>query len=214
MSGIGGDGEALPRSTAGGAQGDGISAGAVVALGHAPPAPGPYPIGLAAILATVGMLFAAFTAALLVRRTGADWVPVRLPGIVWLNTALLVASSAAVQRARGVMRRGASGPAVRWLAAGSVLGLLFLAGQLVAWRMLAARGVFLPTNPHAAFFYTLSAVHGAHVLGGLGALGWTLRRAAGGAYTAARHIGLSHAAIFWHFVGGVWVYLLTLLSTL
>ena len=176
--------------------------------------PGPYPIGLGAILATVAMLFAAFTAALLVRRTGADWVRVPLPPIVWANTAVLLASSAAVEAARAAVRRGALRGLVHWLAVAALLGALFLGGQVVAWRMLAARGVFLPTSPYAAFFYLLSAVHGAHVLGGLGALGWTLRRARGGAYSRDCHGGLTHAAVYWHFVAGVWIYLLAVLSTL
>lgn len=171
-------------------------------------------MGLMAILATVTMLFAAFTAALLVRRTGTDWTPVPLPPIVWANTVVLIASSAAVELARAAVRREVSRLPARWLAIASLLGVLFLAGQVVAWRMLAARGVFLPTNPHAAFFYMLSAVHGAHVLGGLAALTCTLRRTIRGAYTPARYTGLTHAAVFWHFVGGVWVYLLVLLSTL
>lgn len=176
---------------------------------------GPYPMGLMAILATVAMLFAAFTAAVLVRRTGADWVRVPLPFVIlWPNTALLALSSLAVEAARGSARRGAADRIARWLAIAGLLGVLFLTGQIVAWRMLAARGVFLPTSPHAAFFYMLSAVHGAHVLGGLGALGWTLRRAVRSAYTRAGHVGLTHAAIFWHFVGGLWVYLLIVLSTL
>lgn len=176
--------------------------------------PGPYPIGLMALLATVTMLFAAFTAALFVRRTGTDWVPVPLPPIVWANTVILIASSAAVELARASVRRDVSGLPARWLAIATLLGVLFLAGQVGAWRMLAGRGVFLPTSPHAAFFYMLSAVHGAHVLGGLAALTWTLQRTMRGAYTRARHGGLTHAAVFWHFVGGVWVYLLALLSTL
>ncbi len=172
---------------------------------------GPYPLGLLCILATVAMLFAAFTAALLVRRTGGDWVRVDLPVIVWLNTVFLLASSAAVEMARGKVRRNAQYGAVRWLAAAGFLGTLFLAGQIVAWRSLAARGVFLPTNPHAAFFYMLSAVHGAHVVGGLAALVWTTRRAVHGAYSWAQHVGLTHAAVFWHFVAGVWLYLMVLL---
>jgi cytochrome c oxidase subunit 3 len=171
-------------------------------------------MGLMAILATVSMLFSAFTAALLVRRTGTDWVPVSLPLIVWVNTALLVASSGAMEAARASARRGSPSGIARWLAWSGVLGLFFLAGQVVAWRALAARGVFLPTNPHGSFFYMLSGVHGAHVLGGLGALAWTLRRARSGSYTATRYDGLTHAAIYWHFVGAVWLYLLALLSTL
>lgn len=175
---------------------------------------GPYPIGLVGLLATVGMLFAAFSAALLMRRGGADWSRVALPPIVWANTALLLASSGAVELARRAVRRDALPALGRWLALAALLGVLFLAGQVAAWSMLVARGVLLPTSPHAAFFYMLSAVHGAHVAGGLGALGWTLRRALAGAYTSGHETGLTHAAIYWHVVGGVWVYLLTMLSIL
>ena len=192
----------------------------IVAAGLTPdPEPGSlrrgsYPIGLVGLLATVAMLFAAFSAAILVRRAGTDWARVALPPIVWFNTVLLVASSGGVELARRSVHRGAGPGAARWLAIAGLLGLLFLAGQVTAWRLLVARGVLLPTSPHAAFFYMLSAVHGVHVLGGLGALAWTLRRAMGGAYTSAHHAGLAHVAIYWHFVGGVWVYLLTALSIL
>lgn len=173
---------------------------------------GPYPTGLMAILATVAMLFAAFTAALLIRRTGADWIPIELPTIVWLNAVVIVASSVLVEYSKRTLGQGDGVYAPVWLAMGSVLGLLFLAGQWVAWQALIAQGVLLPSSPHAAFFYMLSAVHGAHVLGGLGALAWTVNRAFRGAYTATSHTGLTHAAIYWHFVGGLWIYLLILLS--
>ena len=175
---------------------------------------GPYPIGLMGLLTTVAMLFASFTAAILVRRTGTDWIPITLPPVVWVNSLLIAASSVAVELARRAIRRDARSDSFRPLATAGVLGALFLAGQVVAWRALAAQGVFLPSNPHAAFFYMLSAVHGLHVLGGLGALSHTLRRAIDGAYTSTNHAGLTHAAIYWHFVGGVWIYLLVLLSTL
>ena len=94
------------------------------------------------------------------------------------------------------------------------VGVLFLVGQLAAWYTLVRQGVFLPSSPHASFFYMLSAVHGMHVIGGLGALAWTRGRAGRGAYTAGHHTGLQHTAIYWHFVGLIWVYLLVLLVTL
>jgi cytochrome c oxidase subunit 3 len=173
----------------------------------------PYPIGLAGILVTVGMLFAAFGAALVVRSGGADWVPVTLPPIVWANTVVLLLSSAAVELARRAAQADAPAAVARWLLVAAGLGGLFLGGQVGAWRLLAAQNVFLSTQTHAAFFYMLSAIHGAHVLGGVGALGWTLMRARRGAYTRTQHRGLAHTAIYWHFVGGVWLYLLFLLST-
>jgi cytochrome c oxidase subunit 3 len=84
----------------------------------------------------------------------------------------------------------------------------------MAWRTLAAHGVFLASNPHAAFFYMLSAVHGAHVVGGLGALGWAFGRARAGFSGAVSLAGLTHVAIYWHVVGVVWLWILAALLTL
>lgn len=173
---------------------------------------GPYPMGLLALLATVGMLFAAFTAALMVRRTGGDWVPIALPRTVILSTTAIILSSLALERGRVWIVRGAHATALQWLGAAGLLGMLFLTGQLVTWHRLVEAGVFLPSSPYAAFFYMLSVTHAVHVAGGLGALGWTFRRLRQGAYTPARHAGFTHAAIYWHFVGVVWVYLLILLT--
>ena len=71
----------------------------------APSDAGPYPIGLLTILVTVAMLFSAFTAALLVRRTGADWAPIVWPPLVWANTGVILLSSWALERARSEERR-------------------------------------------------------------------------------------------------------------
>ncbi len=172
---------------------------------------GLYPIFLLALLATITMLFASLTAAILVRRTGSDWVPVRLPDIVWANALVIVASSVLLELARRSLRVGDASRAPIWLGLAAALGVVFLGGQLVAWSFLMEQGVFLPTSPHAAFFYMLSAVHGLHVLGGLGGLAWTLRSALKGVYSAHQHRGLSHAAIYWHYVGAIWIYLLVLL---
>jgi len=172
---------------------------------------GPYPIGLGVVLVTVAMLFSAFTAALLVRRTGADWTPLPLPPILWVNTVVLLISSGAVEAAR--LRQGRAGTDT-WLGVALGLGALFLLGQLAAWRSFVQQGVLLRTGPHPAFFYLLSGVHGAHILGGIGVLGWTLHRARRGAYGPTRHTGLTHAAIYWHFMGAVWLWLLAVLAVL
>jgi len=170
-------------------------------------------MGLMGVIATVAMLFAAFTAAMLVRRTGTDWEPVTLPRIVWLNVVTLVVSSVALELARRAMVTG-SEATTRWMSGAASLGMLFLVGQTMAWLQLAARGVFLPSSPHASFFYMLSAVHGAHVIGGVGALGWAVRRTRQGWFTRTHHGGMTHISVYWHFVGVVWLYLLVMLSIL
>lgn len=173
-----------------------------------------YPAGLMTVLATVTMLFAAFTAALLVRRAAMDWVPVGLPPIVWVNAAIILASSVALEAARQAARDGVAPLAAMRMLVALALGVVFLVGQVMAWRALAARGVFLPTTPHAAFFYLLSAVHGLHVVGGLGALAWAVRRLAPATRLPLSRASLTHIAVFWHFVGALWLYLLIVLTIL
>ena len=152
-----------------------IVAGAIPlegALGHGYPSTrsGLHPIFLAALLATVTMLFASLTAAILIRRGGSDWVPVQLPGIVWVNAFVILASSALLELAKRSLRVDDEPKAPVWLGLAAALGVVFLGGQLLAWSSLMDQGVFLPTSPHAAFFYMLTAIHGAPAIGGLGAL--------------------------------------------
>jgi cytochrome c oxidase subunit III len=157
-------------------------------------------VGIAAIVLMVG----AFTGALVVRRTEADWIHFRLPPIIYINTLVLLASSATLERARDRLASGS-----HWLAITLGLGLLFVVGQILAWRNLAGQGLFLATSPSSAFFYVLTALHGLHLLGGVAALAYVLGRArrvqgVAGAFDAA--------ALYWHFMGVLWLYLLLLLT--
>lgn len=168
--------------------------------------------GLWAFLATVAMLFAGFTSAYLVRQTtGSDWSSLPVPPVLYFNTAALFASSLTLERARAELRRTQPAAAKGWLAATLALGLVFLFGQLLAWRGLAAYGLFLPSNPHASFFYVLTAVHAAHVLGGLVALVVTSLAAWRNRVARPADHRLKLCAIYWHFVGGAWLYLFLVL---
>src|SRR5262245_50330334 len=101
-------------------------------------------LGLWMFLATVTMLFAAFTSAYVVRRSGSDWRPVALPLILWINSAVLGTSSLAVEFAHGNGARGRWTASAIAMAIAFALGVLFLAGQMIAWRQMVAAGVYLP----------------------------------------------------------------------
>ena len=168
-------------------------------------------VGMGAFLAAVTMLFVAFTSAYLARRQELGWYEIAMPGILWVNTGVLLASSGALEWARSALRRDDPLGVLRGLAITAALGILFVLGQLVAWRHLAAQGVFLTSSPHSSFFYLLTGTHGLHLLGGLGALGVVLLRAWQGRYTAREQAGLTVFATYWHFMGALWVYLFVLL---
>lgn len=197
-----------PRSGAGAPRG-GDGGGLPPADGRA--APQTALVGVGALLAAVAMLFVAFTTAYLARRQEAGWIAIAVPPVLWLNTAVLLVSSATLESARSRVARGDAEGFRRGLWETAALGVLFLLGQVAAWRQLSAQGLYLAGNPHSAFFYLLTGVHGLHLLGGLGALGWVLHRASGGAYTPRAHAGVGVFALYWHFMDGLWLYLFALL---
>ena len=96
----------------------------------------------------------------------------------------------------------------RWLYVTLFLGLLFVAGQYVAWSQLRAEGLYLATNPSSSFFYVLTATHALHVLGGLGGLIYVIRKLSN---SALRRNALDATARYWHFMDILWLYLLFLL---
>jgi cytochrome c oxidase subunit 3 len=168
-------------------------------------------LGLAAIV----MFFMALTSSYIVRKgLGGDWQPVRLPRTVWFNTAVLLLSSATIEIARRKLARGVAAAFKGWWVLTTGLGLVFLAGQLIAWRQLSAAGVFLASNPASSFFYVLTAAHGLHLVGGILALLYVAFRtwsAAAGA-RVTQETAAEVASVYWHFMDGLWVFLFLLLT--
>jgi cytochrome c oxidase subunit III len=167
--------------------------------------------GLMVLLAATTMAFAAFTSAFVVRRgISNDWIALPLPRIVWVNTAVLLGSSLLLELARWSLKSGRRTGFNRYWTAGTVLGALFLLGQAFAWRQLNAAGIFVATNPSSSFFYLLTAAHGLHIMGGLSALVYVDVQALRLQLGPGKRTAVDVSAIFWHFVDGLWLYLMAL----
>lgn len=171
-------------------------------------------IGLWVLLGSLTMLFAAFTSAYLVRRTASDWVRIEILPLLWLNTSVLLSSSATIEWARRSFRSWKIRAFRRWIGATFVLGGLFLAGQFLAWRELADAGIYIGSNPHSSFFYVLTGVHAAHLIAGVGALLYVLAQSWRGRLIPGESSAPELTATYWHFVGVVWVYLFCVLFLL
>jgi len=157
----------------------------------------------------------------------ADWHRVLLPPILYLNSAVLLLSTLTMELARQNIFReidvmeewlGLGRPALRrtlpWVAGTLVLGLLFLAGQWIAWSQLTAQGYGFNrwSTPASYFFYLITGLHAAHVALGvlglalcLGALGW-LRR------VELRQIAVDATAWYWNTMALAWLLLLAVLE--
>lgn len=187
-----------------------------VIAGPAVGAAGPAPVakvGLVVFLAVVASLFALTISAYHMRMHAGDWRPLPDPLLLWVNTGVLIASSVALQSAVGAARRGRLAELRADLAAGGAFAVVFLVGQLAAWRMLVDAGYGATANPANAFFFLVTAVHGVHLLGGLVGLARTMRRAWRAGTAAEARTGTELCALYWHFLLLVWLVLFWMLLT-
>lgn len=176
-------------------------------------------IGLGVFLAVVTALFMLFAAAYHMRMAVPDWTHLPLPKILWLNTALLALSSGVLQWVWSATDRSTASPIdIRHGLLASVwLALMFVAGQLLAWRQLDANGFFFSCTPASAFFYVFTGLHGLHLLGGLLVLGKITTRVYRSDLSnhtlIAEQVLLSVklCAIYWHFLLLIWLAIFALL---
>jgi cytochrome c oxidase subunit 3 len=170
-----------------------------------------YSTAIAIALVSIMMFFMALASAFIVLRHGSDaWVAFHLPPMLWANTLILLASSFTLEAARRrLFLADPSGFRKLWLLT-TGLGLLFVAGQLIAWRQLVAQGVYIASNQASSFFYIFTGAHAVHLLGGVGALLYISFRKLDKTRVSLS-VAAEIASYYWHFMDGLWVFLLALL---
>ena len=179
--------------------------------------PARYRIGVWMGIGSILMLFVALASAYIVRSASSnDWQRIAMPKILWLSTALLVGSSITIEIARRSLKEKNESGYSLWLINTVVLGLGFVASQLIAWRQLVRQGAYLATNPYNSFFYLFTGAHGLHVLGGLCALAYLVVRTRGARKSVDAELRRTGAAdavtIYWHFMDVLWIGLFLLLT--
>lgn len=170
----------------------------------------PKKFALGVACASILMMFAAFTSAYIVRQAAGNWLEFRLPDIFYINTLVILLSSATLHGSYLAFKRGKTQAYRVLLGITLFLGLAFLALQYQGWLALTAIGVELTTNPSGSFVYVISGVHAAHILGGIAALVVAIIHATALPHkvTPARKLRFEMTLIYWHFVDFLWVYLL------
>jgi cytochrome c oxidase subunit 3 len=175
-------------------------------------------IGMWFLLLVVAMTFGGLTGAyILISSNGVmEWRPFALPFQVWVSTFLILASSVTYKISQKKLTIDNQEKAKRWLLATAVFGGMFISSQILAWFELVRRGVYVQSNPYAGFFYILTAVHALHVIGGITALGYIILRSwqqtSSFDELEKRKEISSVVGWYWHFMDGLWVFLLLLLG--
>lgn len=168
--------------------------------------------GVKVAIAAIIMLFAALTGVMMLRKgVSQDWIDTSLPNLIYVNSVVLLLSSLTFEFSRASLTAGFSRRFVVWLYATLGLGAGFLAGQVVVWRDLAERGIYLANDPSSSFFYLLTGAHALHLAGGMIALVVLAVEARKIARGLKSRTLVDATAIYWHFMYGLWTYILLLL---
>lgn len=165
------------------------------------------------IIVSIILLFGALTSAYIVSKgieSDKDmWHSFPMPNVLWLNTGILLIGSVMLQIGVWGARKGDFRRAKIGFSLTMVLGLIFLAGQVVAWSVLSDEGVVFGGGGSNSgnYLYLLTCLHGFHILAGLLYLGVVYGRLMMNRYRPGNLVGLENAATFWHFLGLLWLYL-------
>jgi len=184
-------------------------------------------VGLWAFLGVVTSMFLVFTGAYFMRLDTSHggiasgmmtaWAPVDEPPLLWVNTMILVLASVALELARLAISHSRFDRVRAAFTAACVLTMTFVAGQLWAWRIVAASDDMTLEGPAFAFFVLLTAVHGLHLLGGLFVLTratariWSETDPTNVVAVAATRQTIQLCATYWHYLLLVWAALFVML---
>lgn len=176
-----------------------MSADAVLQTGAGSPdwPQGARRIGLWVFMLVVTTLFGLFGVAYMMRAAYEDWRPIAyVPWQLYCSTGLLVLCSLAWELARRHVDAGRRESARSTSIGALLLSAMFVLSQLYAWQSMNAADYRVAANPANSFFFLITGLHAAHVLGGMVAGAFAVRR-------AGEAIGL--CARYWHFLFVLWL---------
>ena len=162
-------------------------------------------------LGSVLMLFAAFTSAYIVRQAEGNWLYFELPQLFYSTTVIILLSSVSMQWAYFAAKKDNLEIAKVMIAITAVLGVAFLIGQLLGWNDLVQNSIHFVGNPSGSFLYVLTGLHGLHVISAIVYLFIVLVSVFRLKIHSRNLAPLEMCATYWHFLGGLWLYLFVFL---
>lgn len=169
----------------------------------------PHKFALWAAMASITMMFGAFTSAYIVKQAAGNWLEFSMPSAFYVSTLLIIISSVTLHTSFRAFKAGLETKYKLFLTITLLAGLGFVVLQYFGWTELYKIGVDLKGNVSGSFFYLLSGIHALHVLGGIAALivavlhSYTLKFKV----SDMRVNRFDLVVNYWHFVDFLWIYL-------
>jgi len=172
--------------------------------------PGAALLAMRFVLLSITVLFLTVGIAYFARsRSPINWQHIEVPRLLWLSTALILASSWTLESSRGSLERKNSARFIRYVEITLGIAVTFLASQVFALQELAGQGIYLRRNPHSSLFYVVTGAHGLHLLGGMLALCYLLLRTSLDFRRQRSRAAVT--ALYWHFLTVLWLAIFLLL---
>jgi cytochrome c oxidase subunit 3 len=155
------------------------------------------------------MMFAGLTSAYIIKSNQANWQEIITPKVFWYSTATILLSSVTIQMALRSFKQREMNRYRQLMAVTVFLGGVFIILQCLGFQQLWNSGIqFKGVAGAGQFLYVIFGLHALHVLGGIVALMVMLANAFFGKTKTYASTGIEVAAIYWHFVDVLWIYLL------
>jgi heme/copper-type cytochrome/quinol oxidase subunit 3 len=175
-------------------------------------------LGIWLFLASEVMLFGALFSTYIILRVGApEWPHGELN--VWLgmaNTFILIGSSVTMVMAWASLKLGEWGKHRMYLALTVALSVLFLINKYFEYAAHWAKGELPDHSTFLAIYFTLTGLHGLHILGGIVVMLYFLGPGAGLYKKSPEQFTnrIEYTGLYWHFVDLVWIFLFPVLYLL
>ena len=159
-------------------------------------------------IVSIVMLFAALTSAYIVKQADGNWLSFDLPSAFALSSVIIVISSFTMHLAYLSAKKDELGKVKSMLLLTVLLGIAFLFTQYYSWSQLVANDVFFVSNyASGSFIYVFTGLHGLHLVSGLIFLLITLGSAIRLNVHSKKLLQIEMCMTYWHFLGGLWLYL-------
>lgn len=159
---------------------------------------------------SIVMFFTGLTSAVVVSQGGGGFIKIELPFAFTMSTVIIIISSVAYQFGLISIKKGNIGIAKISVLTTLILGFLFIYTQFLGWQNLYENGIIAvgsQSTQESSYLYLLTALHIAHLIGGLISLMVVLIKTIKEKYNINNYLGVQISITYWHFLGGLWVYL-------
>lgn len=170
-------------------------------------------------IASMVMAFIGLTSGYIVQRSSLipenAWLQFDIPVEFYYSTAVILLSSGAMVWAVRSARDGKISTMKTALLSTLLLGIIFAIIQFLGWGTLTANKIYFTgegSNVAGSWFYVITWFHLLHVAGGVITVLVTYVKSLLGKYSEKDYLGVEMAAIFWHFVDILWVFLFLFLA--